>query len=87
MAEERSGHCAVVDGSFLYVWGGYVVRREEAPEGAGGEDEPERGARKGRGRAAGRGGRGAKGAGRRSLAAGGVRRGRAGPGLAWPSPA
>jgi hypothetical protein len=26
VAEERSGHCAVVDGNFLYVWGGYVVR-------------------------------------------------------------
>lgn len=26
VAEERSGHCAVVDGHFLYVWGGYVVR-------------------------------------------------------------
>ncbi|KAF4017361.1 hypothetical protein G4228_008832 [Cervus hanglu yarkandensis] len=24
VAEERSGHCAVVDGNFLYVWGGYV---------------------------------------------------------------
>ncbi|EGW09267.1 Kelch domain-containing protein 1 [Cricetulus griseus] len=24
VAEERSGHCAVVDGHFLYVWGGYV---------------------------------------------------------------
>nr|XP_051678770.1 kelch domain-containing protein 1 isoform X3 [Oryctolagus cuniculus] len=25
VAEERSGHCAVVDGNFLYVWGGYVL--------------------------------------------------------------
>ncbi|XP_058396610.1 kelch domain-containing protein 1 isoform X4 [Diceros bicornis minor] len=24
VAEERSGHCAVVDGNCLYVWGGYV---------------------------------------------------------------
>lgn len=27
VAEERSGHCAVVDGNCLYVWGGYVVRK------------------------------------------------------------
>lgn len=33
VAEERSGHCAVVDGNFLYVWGGYVVRRQEAAGG------------------------------------------------------
>ncbi|KAK2104172.1 hypothetical protein P7K49_018028 [Saguinus oedipus] len=26
---ERSGHCAVVDGNFLYVWGGYVNARRE----------------------------------------------------------
>uniref|UniRef100_UPI00398F2B85 kelch domain-containing protein 1 isoform X2 n=2 Tax=Pristiophorus japonicus TaxID=55135 RepID=UPI00398F2B85 len=25
VAEERSGHCAVLDGSYLYVWGGYVT--------------------------------------------------------------
>nr|XP_033808864.1 kelch domain-containing protein 1 isoform X4 [Geotrypetes seraphini] len=25
VAEERSGHCAAVDGNFLYVWGGYVT--------------------------------------------------------------
>ncbi|KAG2457555.1 KLDC1 protein, partial [Polypterus senegalus] len=24
VAEERSGHCAVVEGNWLYVWGGYV---------------------------------------------------------------
>ncbi|NXV69306.1 kelch domain-containing protein 1 [Molothrus aeneus] len=28
VAEERSGHCAVVDGNFLYVWGGYVSIEE-----------------------------------------------------------
>ncbi|NP_001401857.1 kelch domain-containing protein 1 isoform 3 [Rattus norvegicus] len=28
VAEERSGHCAVVDGHFLYVWGGYVIRKK-----------------------------------------------------------
>lgn len=54
MAEERSGHCAVVDGNFLYVWGGYVVRREEAGGGGrralGGEDEPGREAEGGRGK-------------------------------------
>lgn len=34
VAEERSGHCAVVDGNRLYVWGGYVVREGPgAPEG------------------------------------------------------
>lgn len=37
VAEERSGHCAVVDGNFLYVWGGYVVRREEAAGGRWGK--------------------------------------------------
>lgn len=25
VAKERSGHTAVVEGSLLYVWGGYVV--------------------------------------------------------------
>lgn len=39
VAEERSGHCAVVDGNFLYVWGGYVVRREEAGGGRRGRAE------------------------------------------------
>ncbi|XP_069493501.1 kelch domain-containing protein 1 isoform X1 [Ambystoma mexicanum] len=28
VAEERSGHCAAVDGNFLYVWGGYVTIEE-----------------------------------------------------------
>ncbi|KAL7992819.1 hypothetical protein Chor_017075 [Crotalus horridus] len=28
VAEERSGHCAVVDGNCLYVWGGYVSIEE-----------------------------------------------------------
>ncbi|KAJ6654050.1 hypothetical protein lerEdw1_007559 [Lerista edwardsae] len=28
VAEERSGHCAVVDGHALYVWGGYVSIEE-----------------------------------------------------------
>ncbi|XP_053108096.1 kelch domain-containing protein 1 isoform X1 [Hemicordylus capensis] len=28
VAEERSGHCAVVDGPSLYVWGGYVSIEE-----------------------------------------------------------
>ncbi|KAH0620206.1 hypothetical protein JD844_020251 [Phrynosoma platyrhinos] len=28
VAEERSGHCAVVDGDCLYVWGGYVSVEE-----------------------------------------------------------
>ncbi|KAL9849954.1 kelch domain-containing protein 1-like [Geothlypis trichas] len=28
VAEDRSGHCAVVDGNFLYVWGGYVSIEE-----------------------------------------------------------
>ncbi|XP_060125522.1 kelch domain-containing protein 1 isoform X1 [Zootoca vivipara] len=28
VAEERSGHCAVVDGGYLYVWGGYVSIEE-----------------------------------------------------------
>lgn len=27
VARERSGHTAVVEGNFLYVWGGYVVRK------------------------------------------------------------
>lgn len=27
VARERSGHTAVVEGNFLYVWGGYVVSR------------------------------------------------------------
>lgn len=26
VARERSGHTAVVEGSLLYVWGGYMVR-------------------------------------------------------------
>lgn len=34
VAEERSGHCAVVDGHFLYVWGGYVVRGRGGRAGA-----------------------------------------------------
>lgn len=34
VAEERSGHCAVVDGHFLYVWGGYVVRGRGGHAGA-----------------------------------------------------
>ncbi|XP_026526655.1 kelch domain-containing protein 1 [Notechis scutatus] len=28
VAEERSGHCAVIDGNCLYVWGGYVSIEE-----------------------------------------------------------
>lgn len=35
VAEERSGHCAVVDGHFLYVWGGYVVRGRGGRWGGG----------------------------------------------------
>ncbi|KAI2571147.1 KLHDC1 isoform 1 [Pan troglodytes] len=31
VAEERSGHCAVVDGNFLYVWGGYVMESRSCP--------------------------------------------------------
>ena len=27
VAQERSGHTAVVEGNRLYVWGGYVVRK------------------------------------------------------------
>lgn len=41
VAEERSGHCAVVDGNFLYVWGGYVVR------GRGGTGPPRVGSPRG----------------------------------------
>lgn len=43
VAEERSGHCAVVDGNFLYVWGGYVVRRAGGHGGAGKERAPSAG--------------------------------------------
>lgn len=46
VAEERSGHCAVVDGNFLYVWGGYVVRRASGAraEGSGRRGREKRGA-------------------------------------------
>lgn len=54
VAEERSGHCAVVDGNFLYVWGGYVVRREEAGGGRRGRGEKRESERGTRSRAAGR---------------------------------
>lgn len=47
VAEERSGHCAVVDGNFLYVWGGYVVRREEAAGGRWGRGREREGEREG----------------------------------------
>lgn len=43
VAEERSGHCAVVDGNFLYVWGGYVVRGRGGRGGLAPGGRPARG--------------------------------------------
>lgn len=60
VAEERSGHCAVVDGNFLYVWGGYVVRREEAGGGRRGRAKKGREERESEGGAQPRGGGGAR---------------------------